>query len=118
MSIKLIIGEDHRIGCEGLRALFATESDMEILGHAEDALALIALAQTLSPDVVLDLEPSPPATPQQLRAAARFWQSMPDLAAVRTGNVRTITEAYAARPGWHLADLAEIFFRDLHGKTR
>jgi len=72
----------------------------------------------LSPDVVLDLEPSPPATPQQLRAAARFWQSMPDLAAVRTGNVRTITEAYAARPGWHLADLAEIFFRDLHGKTR
>ena len=53
MSIKLIIGEDHRIGCEGLRALFATESDMEILGHAEDALALIDLAQTLSPDVVL-----------------------------------------------------------------
>jgi iron complex transport system substrate-binding protein len=72
----------------------------------------------LAPDVVLDLEPSPPTTLQQMQQAARFWESMPDLPAVQNKCVRTITAPYCARPGWHLADLAEIFFRQLHGGGR
>jgi DNA-binding NarL/FixJ family response regulator len=53
MRIKLVIAEDHRIGCEGMRALFSSDPEMEILGQAEDTQALIGLAQSLSPDVVL-----------------------------------------------------------------
>jgi iron complex transport system substrate-binding protein len=67
----------------------------------------------LSPDVVLDLEPVPPTTPREMRQTARFWQSLPDLPAVRSGRIRVITEPYCLRPGWHLADLAQIFAHDL-----
>jgi ABC-type Fe3+-hydroxamate transport system substrate-binding protein len=70
----------------------------------------------LSPDAVLDLEPDPPATPQTLRQAQRYWASLPDLAAVRNKKVFTITDSYCRRPGWRLADLAETFFQQLHGK--
>jgi cobalamin transport system substrate-binding protein len=69
----------------------------------------------LAPDVVLDLEPVPPTTDQQLRQAAQFWQSMPDLPAVHSQRVFTITAPYCLRPGWQLADLAETFAQDLHG---
>jgi DNA-binding NarL/FixJ family response regulator len=53
MRIKLVIAEDHRIACEGLRSLFSKEPDMEILGYAEDTKGLIDLTMSLSPDVVL-----------------------------------------------------------------
>ncbi len=53
MRIKLVIAEDHRIGCEGLCALFSSDPDMEIVGQTEDALALVGLTKDLSPDVVL-----------------------------------------------------------------
>ena len=70
--------------------------------------------QALAPDVVLDLEPDT-ATPQ-LQKTAKFWASMPDVPAVRNRRVVTITDSYCKRPGWRLADLAETFFRELHGK--
>jgi iron complex transport system substrate-binding protein len=72
----------------------------------------------LSPAVVLDLEPVPPTTPQQMRQAARFWSSLPDLPAVQAKQIHTITEPYCLRPGWHLADLAEVFAENLHGRGK
>jgi iron complex transport system substrate-binding protein len=69
---------------------------------------------SLAPEVVLDLEPVPPTTPQQLDAAKAFWDSLPDLPAVKNGQVRTITVPYCLRPGWHLADLADVFAKNLH----
>jgi ABC-type Fe3+-hydroxamate transport system substrate-binding protein len=69
----------------------------------------------LAPEVVLDLQPTPPTTPQELRQAKRFWDSLPDLPAVRNKRICTITAAYCRRPGWHVDELAEIFFQDLHG---
>lgn len=69
----------------------------------------------LNPDVILDLEPTPPTTPQQLMQAQKFWQSMPDLPAFKNGRVRTITAPFCMRPGWHLAELAQIFADELHG---
>lgn len=70
----------------------------------------------LQPQVVLDMEPVPPSTPQQMRQAARFWASLPDLPAVQSHNVKTVFAPYCLRPGWHLAELARIFAADLHGK--
>jgi iron complex transport system substrate-binding protein len=72
----------------------------------------------LAPDVVLDLEPSPPTTLQQMQQITRFWASLPDLPAVANNNVRTISVPYCARPGWHVADLAVVFFQKLHGRRR
>jgi iron complex transport system substrate-binding protein len=63
----------------------------------------------LAPEVIFDLEPVPPTTPQQLAAAKQFWNSLPDLPAVKNGRVMTITVPYCLRPGWHLTDLAEVF---------
>jgi DNA-binding NarL/FixJ family response regulator len=53
LRIKIVIADEQRIGREGLRALFASAEDMEILGEAENDQTLIELTQTLSPDVVL-----------------------------------------------------------------
>jgi iron complex transport system substrate-binding protein len=72
----------------------------------------------LAPDVVLDLQPTPPTSPQELRQAAKFWESLPDVPAVRNKRVCTITAPFCRRPGWHLDELAEIFFRDLHGQQQ
>jgi iron complex transport system substrate-binding protein len=81
---------------------------------AVDAEKLNALA----PEVILDLEPQPPTTPQQMRQAARFWASVPDVPAVREKRVRTVTVPYALRPGWKLAEMAGIFSEALHGRGR
>jgi iron complex transport system substrate-binding protein len=74
------------------------------------------LLATLAPDAILDLEPAGPSTPQQMRQAARFWASVPDLPAVRNKQVYVITEPYCLRPGWHSADLAAVFANALHGR--
>jgi len=72
----------------------------------------------LAPDVVLDLEPSPPTTPQQMRQSKRFWDSLPDLPAVRDKHVFVIDAPFCMRPGWNLPELAEIFGENLHGKGK
>jgi ABC-type Fe3+-hydroxamate transport system substrate-binding protein len=72
---------------------------------------------SLAPDVIFDLEPVPPTTPQQLAAAKQFWNSLPDLPAVKNGRVMTITVPYCLRPGWHLADLAEVFGQNLRSRA-
>jgi iron complex transport system substrate-binding protein len=68
----------------------------------------------LNPDVILDLEPVPSTTPQQLLQVQKFWQSMPDLPALVHKRICTITAPYCLRPGWHAAELAEQFAEKLH----
>jgi iron complex transport system substrate-binding protein len=72
------------------------------------------LLASLDPVIILDLQPSPPTTPQELEQAKKYWQSMPNVSAVRNNRAIEITQPYCLRPGWHAADLAEIFARQLH----
>ena len=52
-SIRLLIADDHAIVREGLRALFATEPGIELVGEAGDGEQAIALARQLRADVIL-----------------------------------------------------------------
>ena len=53
MTIRVLIVDDHGLMREGIKALLARESDMEVAGEAADGLAAIREAERLSPDVIL-----------------------------------------------------------------
>lgn len=56
MLTKLLIADDHPIVRDGLRALFAATSDLDVVGECGDGLEAVDLVEKLIPDVlVLDL---------------------------------------------------------------
>jgi iron complex transport system substrate-binding protein len=69
----------------------------------------------IAPDVIFDLEPIPPTTPQQIEQDKRYWDSLPDIPAVKNGQVYRITDPWGPRPGWHAVELTRRFARELHG---
>jgi DNA-binding NarL/FixJ family response regulator len=50
---KIIVAEDHRILREGLKALLASSSKVEIVGEAEDGLEAIRCVEKLKPHMIL-----------------------------------------------------------------
>ena len=54
--MRIVLVEDHRILREGLRAIFASEPDLALVGEATDGLEGIQHAKELKPDLlILDL---------------------------------------------------------------
>ena len=53
MSIKVFIADDHGIVREGLHSLLGKQTDMEIVGEAEDGRKTLELVLELKPDVVV-----------------------------------------------------------------
>ena len=51
--IRLLIVDDHMIVRKGIRALLATETDIEVVGEAANGREAIAQAAKLRPDVIL-----------------------------------------------------------------
>ncbi len=51
--IRVLIADDHAIVRKGLRALLATEPDIEVMAEAENGAEAIARVERLQPDVVL-----------------------------------------------------------------
>ena len=51
--IRIIIADDHTLLRDGLRALFASVSDIEVAGEAENGADVITKADQLQPDVIL-----------------------------------------------------------------
>lgn len=52
-KIRILIADDHAIVREGLRALIATEPDLELVAEASDGIQAVTKAHTLKPDVIL-----------------------------------------------------------------
>jgi two-component system response regulator NreC len=53
MSIRIILAEDHKILCQGLKTLIQNEPGLKVVGEADDGLETIFLARELTPDVVI-----------------------------------------------------------------
>jgi DNA-binding NarL/FixJ family response regulator len=51
--IKVLIADDHPVVRDGLRAMLATQPDMEVVGEAATGTQAVERAQALRPDVVL-----------------------------------------------------------------
>ncbi len=52
-KIRILIADDHAIVRKGIRALLTTEPDIEVIGEAGNGAEAVALAQKMSPDVIL-----------------------------------------------------------------
>lgn len=53
MTMRILLADDHQIVREGLRSLLSKNEDMEVVGEAADGRAAVAMAQEMSPDVVV-----------------------------------------------------------------
>jgi DNA-binding NarL/FixJ family response regulator len=51
--VRILIVDDHPVVRDGLAAQFATESDLEVCGEAEDMAEALALVESIHPDVVI-----------------------------------------------------------------
>ena len=53
MAIRILLAEDHGITRQGLRSLIEQQSDMEVVGEAEDGRKALDLVRQLLPDIVI-----------------------------------------------------------------
>jgi DNA-binding NarL/FixJ family response regulator len=53
MAIRILITDDHSVVRQGLRMFLSLDSEMDVVGEAENGAQAIALAGQLRPDVVL-----------------------------------------------------------------
>ena len=51
--IRILIADDHPIFRDGMRGLLESLADTEVVGEADTGDEVIALAETLQPDVIL-----------------------------------------------------------------
>lgn len=52
-KLRVILADDHQMMLEGLRLLINSQTDMEVIGEAENGQTAVVLAEKLLPDVVV-----------------------------------------------------------------
>jgi two-component system, NarL family, response regulator NreC len=53
LTIRILIADDHKIVCDGLKALLEAQPDMEIVAQAENGREAVKLVQKQKPDMVI-----------------------------------------------------------------
>jgi two-component system response regulator NreC len=53
MSVRVLIADDHKIMLAGLRSLLEKQTDIEVVGEAENGRKAVQMAQEKKPDVVV-----------------------------------------------------------------
>jgi DNA-binding NarL/FixJ family response regulator len=76
-TIRVLVADNHAIVRKGIRALLATEPDMEVVGEAADGQEAIVETQKLHPDVVV-MDLSMPAM-NGVEAIRRITDRQPDV---------------------------------------
>jgi DNA-binding NarL/FixJ family response regulator len=83
MPIRVVLAEDSYIVREGVRLLFATEPELELVAVCEDLDSLLAAVEDHRPDVVLtDIRMPPTGTDEGIQAANRLRTSSPETGVV------------------------------------
>jgi two-component system response regulator NreC len=77
---RVLLVEDHVVVRQGLKALFADEPDVEIVGEADDGRAALRYVSELQPDVVL-IDISMPGM-NGIEATRQIRQNYPDVKVV------------------------------------
>ncbi len=72
--LRILIADDHAVLRAGLRLLLGAQSDMEVVGEAEDGLDVSRKVRALRPDVVLmDLSMPGPRSGEVIRQVRRAY---------------------------------------------
>ena len=96
MTIRVVVADDHVLVREGLLRLIGAQPDLEVVGVAEDLEGLLALAESVRPDVVVtDIRRPPTGTDEGIRAAGLLRDMLP-----RAG---VVVLSQFASPGYALA---------------
>ncbi len=77
MALRILLVDDHKIMRQGLRLLLEKNSDMEVVGEANDGLKAIELTKELEPDVVV-MDVNMPGV-DGADATRRIVSSQPDI---------------------------------------
>jgi DNA-binding NarL/FixJ family response regulator len=79
VAVRVVLAEDNYLLREGVRRLFETDPDVEMVAACEDLDGLLAAVEAERPDVVLtDIRMPPSGTDEGIRAAAQLRASSPE----------------------------------------
>jgi len=103
--IRLLVADDHPVVRDGLRAMLATQPDMDLVGEAATGAEAVAHARALRPDVVLmDLQMPDLDGPAAIAALREQAPEVRVLVLTTFGTDADITRAVDAATGYLLKD--------------
>lgn len=76
MSIRVLIADDHKIMLAGLRSLLEKQTDIEVVGEADNGRKAVQMAQEQNPDVVV-MDVSMPDL-NGIEATTQIIESLPE----------------------------------------
>ena len=80
MKVRVLLADDHQIFAESLRLMLEMDTDIEVLGIANNGLDLFKLAKELKPDIVC-MDVGMPGM-NGIETTRRLTASCPELRAV------------------------------------